>query len=38
MKTHVVVDDVVSLEARSPGIIVADSVEPAVLVDDGNDL
>lgn len=38
MKTHVVVDNVVCLEARSPGIVVADSVEPTVLVDDRDDL
>lgn len=38
LKTHVVVDNVVSLETGSPGIVTADRVEPSVFVDDGNDL
>jgi hypothetical protein len=36
--TNEVVDDVVSLHARSPGVVVADGVEETVLPDDGEDL
>lgn len=36
--TDEVVEDVVSLHARGPGVVVADGVEEAVLPDDGDDL
>ena len=37
-ETDEVVEDVVGLHARGPGVVVADGVEEAVLPDDGEDL